>query len=264
MISRMLIYPQFDPIAFSVGPLHVHWYGLMYLLSFGLGWALALYRAKHSQGIWTENNISDLLFYVAVGVVVGGRIGYMLFYNLVDLLAHPLNLFKVWEGGMSFHGGFLGVLLAVWIYARKHRRHFIDITDFIAPIVPIGLAAGRIGNFINGELWGRVTNLPWGMIYPQAGPWPRHPSEIYEFLCEGVLLFILLWWFSSNPRPRMAVSALFMLGYGTIRFILEFFRQPDPQLGFLAFGWMTQGQLLSLPMFLIGVIGLYKVYGSKN
>lgn len=260
----MFIYPHIDPVAFDIGPIKVHWYGLMYLLSFIVGWGLANYRAKQSDGDWTSDNISDLLFYVALGVILGGRIGYMLFYNFSVLIASPLTLFKVWQGGMSFHGGLLGVLLAVWIYARRHKRHFLDITDFIAPIVPIGLGAGRIGNFINGELWGRVTDVPWAMIYPQVGPLPRHPSELYEFFFEGVVLFIILWWFSCKPRPRMAISALFLLCYGCFRFMLEFFRQPDPQLGFVAFGWMTQGQILSLPMVVIGAIGLYRVCFQKG
>jgi phosphatidylglycerol:prolipoprotein diacylglycerol transferase len=259
----MFTYPHINPIAFALGPLKVHWYGLMYLLSFILGWLLANYRAKQSEGVWSADNISDLLFYVALGVILGGRIGYMVFYNFSVFIHNPLSLFLVWQGGMSFHGGLLGVLAAIWLYARRHRRRFFDITDFIAPIVPIGLGAGRIGNFINGELWGRVTNVPWGMIYPQAGPLPRHPSEIYEFFFEGVVLFIILWWFSSKVRPRMAVSALFLLCYGSFRFMLEFFRQPDPQLGFVAFGWITQGQILSLPMIILGAIGLYIIYFRK-
>ncbi len=262
--DAMFIYPHIDPIAFSLGPLKVHWYGLMYLFSFLAGWFLACYRAKKSKGVWNSDNVSDLLFYVALGVVIGGRIGYMVFYDFSDLWHHPTDLFMIWDGGMSFHGGLLGVLFAVWIFARRYQRHFFDITDFIAPIIPIGLGAGRIGNFINGELWGRVTTMPWGMIYPQAGPLPRHPSELYEFFFEGVVLFVILWWFSMKPRPRMAVSALFLLGYGCIRFGLEFFRQSDPQLGFVAFGWMTQGQVLSLPMVVFGVIGLYSVYSKKG
>lgn len=260
----MLQYPHINPIAFSLGPLHVHWYGLMYLISFIVGWSLAVYRAKKSHGVWTSDNISDLLFYIAMGVIIGGRIGYMVFYDFPTLIHDPLTLFMIWQGGMSFHGGFLGVLLAVWLYGRRHQRRFLDITDFIAPIIPIGLAAGRIGNFINGELWGRVTTLPWGMVYPQAGPLPRHPSELYEFLFEGVILFIILWWYSSKPRPRMAVSALFMVCYGSFRFFLEFFRQPDPQLGFIAFGWLTQGQLLSFPMFLVGVGAFYILYRRRG
>lgn len=262
----MLVYPHINPIAFHLGPIKVHWYGLMYLLSFIIGWLLANYRAKKSHGAWTSENISDLLFYVALGVVIGGRCGYMLFYDLPGLIAKPLSLFMVWQGGMSFHGGLLGVLIAVWLYGRRYHRHFFTITDFIAPIVPIGLAAGRIGNFINGELWGRVTTVPWGMLYPQAGPLPRHPSELYEFMLEGVLLFIILWCYSSKPRPRMAVSAMFMVCYGAFRFFVEFFRQPDPQLGFIAFGWLTQGQLLSLPMVIIGLMGFYVIYqrGKKT
>ncbi len=259
----MLIYPHIDPIALSFGPFKVHWYGLMYLFSFFAGWLLALYRAKKSQGVWSADNISDLLFYVAMGVIIGGRVGYMIFYDFSALMHNPLSLFMIWQGGMSVHGGLLGVLLAVWIYARRNQRFFIDVTDLIVPIIPIGLGAGRIGNFINGELVGRVTNVPWGIIYPQAGPLPRHPSELYEFMLEGVLLFIILWWFSAKTRPRMAVSALFMLLYGLFRCFVEFFRQPDPQMGFVAFGWMTQGQLLSLPMVMVGAIALYIAYRKK-
>lgn len=260
----MLNYPHFDPVALHIGSFGVHWYGLMYLLSFFLAWLLGNYRAKKTHGVWTKDNISDLLFYVALGVVIGGRVGYMVFYDTANLIAHPLSLFMIWQGGMSFHGGLLGVLLAVWLFGRRYRKHFLDITDFIVPIVPIGLAAGRIGNFINGELWGRVTTMPWGMVFPTGGSLPRHPSQLYEFFLEGVVLFIILWWFSSKPRPRMATSALFMLCYGCFRFFLEFFRQPDPQLGFIAFGWLTQGQLLSLPMILIGIIALYIVYGKRG
>lgn len=257
----MLQYPQIDPVAIRVGPLAVHWYGLMYLVGFVAAWGLAIYRARRSE-VWDSNSVSDLIFYSAIGVVIGGRLGYMLFYGWDQLLADPLNLFRVWQGGMSFHGGLIGVLLAFFVFARKYSMRFFDVADFIAPMVPIGLGAGRIGNFINGELWGRVTTMPWGMVYPQAGSLPRHPSELYEFLLEGVVLFFVLWWFSSKPRPRMAVSGLFLLLYAVFRIFVEFFRQPDPQLGFIAFGWLTMGQLLSLPMLIFGIILL--VYSRSN
>lgn len=261
----MLHYPHINPIAFHLGPIQVHWYGLMYLLSFLVGWSVAYYRVKHYKHYsWTTEQLTDLLFYVAVGVVLGGRIGYVLFYDFSYFMHHPLFIFKVWDGGMSFHGGLLGVIFACLLWARKHQCAVTDVTDFIAPIVPIGLGAGRLGNFINGELYGRVTSMPWGMVYPGAGPLPRHPSELYEFLLEGVLLFALLWWFSRKPRPRMAVSAMFLLLYGCFRFFLEFFRNPDQQLGFVAFGWMTRGMELSIPMIIIGAGLLWFAYKKEK
>ncbi len=253
----MLHYPHIDPIAFSLGPLKVHWYGLMYLCGFAVSWLLAHHRAKKP---WTPINslqVDDLIFYCALGVILGGRLGYVLFYNLPEYWHMPWRIFEVWDGGMSFHGGLIGVMTACIYYARCIQVSWIDLTDFIAPFVPIGLGLGRIGNFINGELWGRVTTVPWGMIYPQAGPLPRHPSEIYEFLLEGVFLFIVLWCYSRKMRPRMMTSAYFLIGYGCVRFFCEFFRQPDPQLGFIAFNWMTMGQLLCVPMILGGITLIY-------
>ena len=260
----MLNYPHFNPVAFSIGPLKVHWYGIMYLIGFATAWTLAAYRAKKSNGEWSSQQITDLIFYAAIGVILGGRIGYMLFYDLPGLLASPLTIFKIWDGGMAFHGGMLGVALALWLYTYKIKKSFFVVTDFIVPFVPIGLGAGRIGNFINGELWGRVTTAPWGMVFPNAGPLPRHPSELYEFLLEGVLLFIILWGYSLKPKPRMAISAMFLVCYGFFRFLVEFFRQPDPQLGFIAFGWLTKGQLLSLPMIIIGAWLLWYAYRLSN
>ena len=259
----MFYYPaHINPIAFSIGPLKVHWYGLMYLVGFVGAWLLATYRAE-TIGL-TKDQVTDLIFYTALGVVLGGRIGYMVFYDLPGLLENPLNLFKVWDGGMSFHGGLIGVFLALYFYAKYLRKSVWELSDFIAPMVPIGLAAGRAGNFINGELWGRVTTVPWGMIYPgAAGPLPRHPSEIYEFLLEGVALFIILWVFSKKPRPRFAVSAVFLLGYGCFRFFCECFRQPDPQYGYLLWGWVTMGQILSFPMIIAGIISLILIYKRK-
>ncbi len=266
-----MIYPRIDPIALHLGPLPVHWYGLMYLVGLAGGWALARRRVRDRWRGWNAQEVDDLLFYCALGVVVGGRIGYILFYGFQGWLADPLRLFRIWEGGMSFHGGFLGVLVAMWFYRRKHGKGFFEITDFIAPLVPIGLFAGRIGNFINGELWGKPTDLPWGMQLrcdqfvslcrdklglPPGTEWtpPLHPSQLYEAAGEGILLFLLLWWYSSRPRPRMAVSALFLIGYGGFRFLIEFVRMPDVQLGYLAWGWLTMGQLLSLPMVAAGLI----------
>lgn len=260
----MLHYPDLNPIAVKLGPIAVHWYGLMYLLSFFLGWLLGMYRAKKSNGVWSSDSITDVIFYVAIGVIIGGRVGYMILYDLPGLLGHPLSLFMVWDGGMSFHGGFLGVLCAMWFFCRKKKKSFFTVTDFIAPIVPIGLAAGRIGNFINGELWGRVTTVPWGMVYPNAGPLPRHPSELYEFLLEGVLLFLMLWIFSAKARPKMAVSALFLLGYGCVRIFCEFFRVPDPQYGYVLWGWVTVGQLYSLPMVIVGAWLLWFSYKRQK
>jgi len=256
----MFIYPHINPIAFKLGPVKVHWYGIMYLVGFAAAWILALIRGKNPYHHLNSDQVSDLIFYGALGVVLGGRIGYMLFYDLPNFFHNPLIFFKIWDGGMSFHGGMLGVLVSLWIYSRKLKVSVFKLTDFIVPMVPIGLAAGRIGNFINGELWGRVTHVPWAMIYPQAGPQPRHPSEIYEFLLEGVLLFVIMWTYSRKPRPLMSVSGMFLLFYGSFRFFAEFFRQPDPQLGFIAFGWLTMGQLLSAPMILIGLWMLVRSY----
>jgi phosphatidylglycerol:prolipoprotein diacylglycerol transferase len=261
--ATMLTFPEFNPVAFEIGPVQVHWYGLMYLVGFAGGWGLAMLRAAKPGSGWTTEQVTDGLFYVALGVVLGGRIGYVLFYATGELLSDPLLLFRVWEGGMSFHGGFLGVLAGMWWFTRKYHKKFFDVMDFVAPLVTIGLGAGRLGNFINGELWGRISDVPWAMVFPQAGPEPRHPSQLYEFLLEGVVLFIILWTFSAKPRPRMAVSGLFSLGYGSFRFMVEFFRQPDAFMGndgFIAWGWLTMGQLLSLPMILLGAGLLWWAY----
>ena len=249
-----LIHPQFDPVAISIGPLSVHWYGLMYLLAFVLFVVLGRVHAKRLPAAgWNNQAIDDLLFYGALGVVLGGRLGYVLFYKPAYFLGHPLEILALWQGGMSFHGGLLGVLLAMWLYGKKHGRSFFEVTDFIAPLVPLGLAAGRMGNFINGELVGRVTDVPWAMIFPRTDYLPRHPSQLYQFACEGLLLFVLLWWYASKPRPRAAVSAVFLMGYGVARFVAEFGREPDDFLGLL-FGNLSMGQWLSLPMILAGIV----------
>ncbi|WP_263082048.1 prolipoprotein diacylglyceryl transferase [Endozoicomonas sp. Mp262] len=259
----MIAYPDIDPVAISLGPLKVHWYGLMYLVGFACAWWLGTLRAKNSARLWKPEQVSDIVFYGAMGVVIGGRFGYVLFYNFDYFLQNPLWLFHIWEGGMSFHGGLLGVLLAMCLYARKLDKSFFQITDFIAPLVPIGLGTGRLGNFIGGELWGRVTDVPWAMVFPRdPSQLPRHPSQLYQFALEGVTLFAILWWFSSKPRPRMAVSGVFLLVYGLARILVEFVRQPDAQLGFIAFDWLTMGQILSLPMVLLG-IG-FIMYAYKN
>lgn len=260
----MIPYPHINPIAFSIGPLKVHWYGIMYIVGFMSAWGLGILRSKKPNSILKEAQVGDMLFYAALGVIIGGRTGYMLFYALPTFLANPIQIFKVWDGGMSFHGGLIGVLIAMLLYSRHLKISFFQLTDFIAPLVPVGLAAGRIGNFINGELWGRVTNVPWAMVFPTGGPYPRHPSQIYEFLLEGVTLFIILWTYSRKPRPTMAVSAMFLLFYGCFRFFAEFFRMPDPQLGYLAFGWLTMGQVLSAPMIVIGIILLVYAYRKEK
>jgi phosphatidylglycerol:prolipoprotein diacylglycerol transferase len=249
----MLIHPQIDPVAIAVGPLAVRWYGLMYLIGFGMAFLLARSRIKQGK----SGNISfavfdDLFFFCVLGVVLGGRLGYVLFYKPGYYVFHPLEILAVWQGGMSFHGGFLGVLFAMAYIARKHRIHWLAIMDFIAPLVPPALAAGRIGNFINGELWGRTTDVAWGMVFRGAGPLPRHPSQLYQFALEGVLLFVILWVYSAKPRPTGAVSAMFLIGYGVLRFAAEFFREPDDFLGLLAFN-LSMGQWLSLPMILAGI-----------
>ena len=250
----MLAFPHIDPVAFSIGPLHVHWYGLMYLLGFISAWALAHWRVSHYQLRWTSEQISDLIFFAALGVIIGGRLGYMLFYNTQQLISHPLDLFKLWEGGMSFHGGLLGVVIGLLYFTHKVKKPFWEVADFIIPLVPLGLAAGRAGNFINGELWGRVTDVPWAMVFPQVDPQPRHPSQLYEFSLEGIGLFILVWWYAAKPRPPGCVSAIFLMGYAISRLIIECFREPDAQLGFMAFNWLTMGQLLSIPMLLVGLL----------
>ncbi len=250
----MLIFPHINPIAFSIGPIQVHWYGLMYLFGFAAAWLLAHWRAKHYRLNWTSEQISDLIFFSALGVIIGGRLGYMLFYNTQQFVHTPWILFKLWEGGMSFHGGLVGVLIALLFFARKINKPFWEIADFVAPLVPLGLAAGRAGNFINGELWGRATDIPWGMIFPHVDSQPRHPSQIYELGLEGIALFILVWWYAARPRPAGCVSAVFFMGYAIARLMIECFREPDVQLGFMAFNWLTMGQLLSIPMLLAGFL----------
>jgi phosphatidylglycerol:prolipoprotein diacylglycerol transferase len=252
----MIIYPHIDPIIFGMGPLKVRWYGMMYVIGFIAAWYLAILRAKKPNSGWTAEQVSDLIFYCAVGVVVGGRLGYMFFYNWPTLITDPFSLLRIWQGGMSFHGGLIGVLIAFGFFAKKSQKTFFTVADFLTPMVPIGLGLGRIGNFINGELWGRITTVPWGMVFPNAGPFPRHPSQLYEFSLEGVVLFIILWWYSSKPRAPMAVSGLFLVLYGCFRIFSECFRQPDVQIGFLAFDWLTEGQLLSVPMIIAGAIML--------
>ncbi len=256
----MLVYPAIDPVAFHIGSWPVYWYGLMYLIGFLAGWGLLSLRLRTSPRGFTQDQVSDLVFFAALGAIIGGRLGYMFFYDWRALMDDPLLVVQTWKGGMSFHGGLIGVLVGLLICARKFHKPFLSLTDLIAPVVPIGLGAGRIGNFINGELWGRVTDVSWGMIFPNAGGLPRHPSQLYEFLMEGVLLFIILWLYSMKPKPLGAVSGLFAICYGLFRCIAEFFREPDVQIGYLAFGWFTEGQLLSIPLIVIGVVLLVWAY----
>jgi phosphatidylglycerol:prolipoprotein diacylglycerol transferase len=260
----MLKYPQIDPVALHLGPLQIHWYGVMYLVAFVTCWGIVTLRVKNSKRGFTPEQISDILFYVAMGVIIGGRVGYMIFYARNDLIANPLQLFEVWKGGMSFHGGLIGVILSLWIYAKQNKKDLVDITDLVAPSIPLGLAVGRLGNFINGELWGKVTHVPWAMVFPNGGPYPRHPSQLYEFLLEGLLSFAILWIYSMKIRPRWAVSGLFLILYGSFRFFIEFFREPDPQIGYIAFGWLTEGQLLSIPMIILGLALFIYAYRRRK
>lgn len=253
------VFPGFDPIAIQLGPLPVHWYGLMYLLGFVFAWLVANYRAAQPGSLWTKDQVSDLLFYGFLGVIIGGRLGYVFFYQFDSLLEDPLYLIKIWTGGMSFHGGLIGVLVALWLFARKSHKTFFAVGDFIAPLIPFGLGAGRIGNFINGELWGRVTEVPWGVIYPAAGMMPRHPSQLYQFALEGVALLIILnlaWWLKS---PRGVVSGLFLFCYGLFRFMVEFVREPDAHMG-LYFNAFSMGQLLSMPMMIAGALLIWAAF----
>lgn len=251
----MLPYPEIDPVAFSVGPLSVHWYGIAYLLSFVGAWRYALWRSRKPWSPVAANQVEDLIFYGALGVILGGRFGYVFFYQFGRFLDDPLWLLRVWEGGMSFHGGLLGVIAAMWFFGRRRRIGLLQVGDFVAPLAPIGLFLGRLANFVGQELWGRPTSAWYGMVFP-ADPQqlPRHPSQLYEAMLEGVLLFLLLLWFGRKPRPAGMLSGLFLAGYGLSRFLVEFVRAPDAHLTELTFGWMTRGQLLSLPMVLVGFV----------
>ncbi|WP_205341849.1 prolipoprotein diacylglyceryl transferase [Denitrificimonas caeni] len=250
----MLTFPNIDPVAIALGPLKIHWYGLMYLVGIGGAWWLASRRLQRFDASWTKDTLSDFVFWVAMGIILGGRLGYVLFYDLAAYIDNPLLVLRIWEGGMSFHGGFLGVMLAVWLFGRKHNKSLFELLDFIAPLVPIGLGAGRIGNFINAELWGKATDVSWAMVFPtDPEQLARHPSQLYQFALEGVALFVILWLYTRKPRPTMAVSGMFALFYGIFRFIVEFVRVPDAQLGYLAFDWLTMGQVLCIPMILGGI-----------
>ncbi|AWB68551.1 prolipoprotein diacylglyceryl transferase [Saccharobesus litoralis] len=253
-------FPAIDPVIFSLGPVSLHWYGLMYLIGFAGAMYFANSRVGQHDCYWNKEQISDLLFYGFLGVILGGRIGYVFFYQFELFLENPLYLFKIWEGGMSFHGGFLGVLVAFAWFAKKSNTTFLQVADFIAPMVPIGLGAGRIGNFINAELWGRTTDVPWAIVFPGAGELGRHPSQLYEFFLEGLVLFLFLNWFRQSPRPVGAVAGCFSLGYGAFRFIVEYFREPDAHLQDFMNGYITMGQVLSLPMVILGLVILVWAY----
>lgn len=264
MNTEFITFPQFDPIIFSLGPLSLRWYGLMYLIGFIFARWLAVKRVKKVNSGWTVEQVDNLLFNGFMGVFLGGRIGYVFFYQFNLFLQDPLYLFRVWEGGMSFHGGLIGVLIAVYFTARKQQRNFLATIDFVAPLIPFGLGMGRIGNFINDELWGRVTDVPWAILFPTGGYLPRHPSQLYEAFLEGLVLFVILNLFIRKARPTGAVSGLFLICYGLFRFIVEFFREPDPQLGLFFGQEISMGQILSTPMIIIGVILLWYAYHKKN
>ena len=275
---------NFDPIAFSIGPLEVHWYGIMYLLAFLTFWMLGREIASNRGWLkWSAEEVGDFLFYGMLGVILGGRLGYVFFYGFDRLLEDPLIAFRIWEGGMSFHGGLVGVIVIMAWYARRSQRSFWQVVDFVAPLIPVGLAFGRVGNFIGGELWGRQSDVSWAMIFPgslpaaavssapleqawQAGMldvYARHPSQLYQAGLEGLLLFIILMWYSKSPRPQGAVSGLFLLGYGFFRIVVEFFREPDQHLGFIALDWLTMGMVLSLPMIIAGLIFMSLAYRTQ-
>ena len=257
----MLPYPEIDPVAIALGPVKVHWYGLTYLAGLAIAWWLAARRTARPWSPLQRGQVDDLIFYAALGVVLGGRLGYSLFYGGERLFQDPTWILRVWQGGMSFHGGFLGVIFAMYLFGKRRKIGFGQLLDFIAPLVPIGLALGRLGNFIGQELWGRPSSVPWAMVFPRDPlQLARHPSQLYQFALEGMVLFLLLLWFSSRPRPTWAVAGVFSLGYGCLRFVVEFFREPDQHIGFQALGWMTRGQLLCLPMIALGIYLIYIAY----
>jgi len=258
----MIAYPNIDPVAVDIGFVKIHWYGISYVVGILAAWLFLRIRGKQAYWSYNDEQVSDLIFYGMVGIIVGGRLGSVLFYNFSNYLQHPIEIFYLQQGGMSFHGGLIGVIVAVWFFAKKINKPLFEVIDFIAPAVPLGLGSGRIGNFINGELWGAPSDVPWAMIFPDpaAGGIARHPSQLYEALLEGLVLFIILSWFSKTPRPVKAVSGLFLLGYGVFRFMIEFVRMPDQHIGYLAFDWFTMGQLLTLPMIIFGILLMTLAY----
>ncbi len=262
----MIAYPNINPIAVDLGFISIHWYGISYVVGVLVAWILLRRRALNSQLFLDNEQIADLVFYAMLGIIIGGRLGSIVFYNFSYYLDHPLEIFFIHKGGMSFHGGLIGVIFFVWFYSRKKNISFFKVTDFIAPVIPVGLGCGRIGNFINGELWGSPSSLPWAMIFPDpaAGGIARHPSQLYEAFFEGLVLFIILWWFSRIPRPIKATSGLFLIFYGVFRFLVEFVRVPDQHIGYIAFNWLTMGQLLTIPMIMLGIIFLITAYQDEK
>ena len=257
----MIEYPAINPVAIDLGLIKIRWYGISYVVGILLAWWLLHRRVtvRPAYG-WSQEQVGDIIFYGTIGIILGGRIGWALFYNFGYVLEHPLALFRIWEGGMSFHGGLLGVFLAFWYFSRTMGRSLFELTDFIAPVVPIGLFFGRIANFINGELWGAPSSLPWAMVFPHVDQLPRHPSQLYEAGLEGILLFIILWVYARQPRPHMALTGMALSCYGLFRILVELVREPDRHIGYLAGGWLTMGQLLSWPMLIFGILFLYLAY----
>lgn len=255
--AEVLEFPQLSPIMFSIGAIDFYWYGMMYVIGFVSFWVLSLRRAANPASGIRPEQVGDMLFYGIIGVIVGGRMGYILFYQFERFMADWTVLLRIWEGGMSFHGGVLGVLLALWLFARKQKQSFLKTIDFCIPPIPIGLCAGRIGNFINGELWGRPSDLPWAMVFPHVDALPRHPSQLYEAVLEGLFLFVVLWIYASKPHPYGRVAGWFAILYSGVRFLVEFTRAPDPHLQFIAWDWLTMGQLLSVPLCAAGILLLY-------
>lgn len=262
----MIAYPDIDPVAFHLGPVKIHWYGLMYLFGFIIGWWLGRVRAKDPRRNWSGVAVDDLLFFIALGVILGGRLGYVLFYDFARFADDPASIVKIWQGGMAYHGALIGIVIAMWWFAKSRGRRFFDVADFLVPLVSPGYALGRIGNFINGNLWGAPSDLPWAMVFPnpRAGGIPRHPTQLYQALLEGVVLFIIVWVYSRHPRPTMAVSGVFLACAGVFRFLIEFIRVPDAHIGYLAFDWVTMGQVLSTPMIVAGVLLVWLAYRSAG
>jgi phosphatidylglycerol:prolipoprotein diacylglycerol transferase len=261
----MLRFPDIDPVALDLGVVQIRWYGISYVAAILLGWWLLHRRVLARPDSWTTQHVADLIFYCTIGIIVGGRLGEVLFYNFAYFLSDPLSILRIWEGGMSFHGGLIGVMLAGWWYGRGVGRRFFETADLLTPVVPIGLGLGRLANFVNGELWGTPSTLPWAVIFPdpRAGGLARHPSQIYEALLEGLVLFVVLWWFSSRPRPAPSVFGLFLVLYGVFRFAVEFVREPEAHIGYVAWDWVTTGQILSLPMIAFGLLFLWLAFGRR-
>jgi phosphatidylglycerol:prolipoprotein diacylglycerol transferase len=259
-----MLYHTLDPVIFQLGPIKVYWYGVLYLLALAGSWWLARFMARQRPSQWSLEEVNDLILYVVLGLTVGGRLGYVLFYHLAEFLSQPLVVFQVWRGGLAFHGALIGGLVAIVLFARRSHKGVIQVADFLVPVAPLGILAGHLANFINGELWGKLTSLPWGLVFPKADLEARHPVQLYEALSEGVLLFTLLWWLAGRqPRPRL-LSGGFLAAYGVLRIVNECFREPDPQLGYLAWHWLTMGQLLSLPVVIAGAWLIYQAYKDKQ